>query len=385
MGHGLGRIHYMDAMRAVLMMLGIVLHSAQVFNPANGWVIHSAESFPLAGWLVEGITLFRMPAFFIVAGFFCLLSMQKYSPREFAVLRVERLAVPLFVCALLLNSLQTSILAGYGALDFEFVSHLANGKWMSHLWFLNHLLVYVGVGYLVARAGWQLPGLLGRYAAAAFSITPPFALVVFVATAHLVLFKGLGASGVLAFGVVAGVFDLYSIAWNAPFFVFGMVLGLRRELLDRFARVSPVIALLVIGVCAPVAVVGAASDSVLLRVGADFLRLLAIWHAAALCFRVFQRFANRPSALLSTLSGASYTVYLFHHLFVVAFGIALIHFGIGGFPGFVALVGAVAVSTLLIHQHVVAPSPLARYLFNGVRTRPNAGPRTEIGASLSLK
>ncbi len=372
MGQGLGRIHYMDAMRAVLMMLGIVLHSAQVFNPANGWVIHSADTFPLASWLVEGITLFRMPAFFVVAGFFCLLSMQKYSARDFATMRVERLAVPLFVCALLLNSLQTFILVGYDALDFRLLSHLANGKWMSHLWFLNHLLVYVGVGYLVARSGWQLPGLFGRYAAAAFSITPPFALIVFVAGAHLVLFKGLGATGLLGLGVVAGTFDLYSIAWNAPFFLFGMVLGLRRELLDRFAQVSPALAVLVIGLCLPVAAAGATLDSAALRIGTDFLKLLAIWHAAALCFRVFQRVANRPSALMTKLSGASYTVYLFHHLFVIAFGIVLIHYGVGGVPGFLALVTAVTVTTLLIHQHVVAPSPVGRYLFNGIRTQ-NAG------------
>ncbi|MEX0900072.1 MAG: acyltransferase family protein [Gammaproteobacteria bacterium] len=372
MGQGLGRIHYMDAMRAVLMMLGIVLHSAQVFNPANGWVIHSAHTFPLAGWLVEGIALFRMPAFFIVAGFFCLLSMQKYNARDFAVMRVERLAVPLFVCALLLNSVQTSILAGYGSLDFELFAYLANGKWMSHLWFLNHLLVYVGVGYLVSRAGWQLLGLFGRYAAAACSITPPFALITFVAVGHLLVFKVLGASGLLGLGVVAGTFDLYSIAWNAPFFVFGMVLGLRRELLDRFAQVSPALAVLVIGICAPVAAAGAALDSALLRVGADFLKLIAIWHAAALCFRVFQQIANRPSELMTRLSGASYTVYLFHHLFVIAFGIVLIHYGIGGLPGFIALVSAVTVTTLLIHQHLIAPSPVGRYLFNGIRTR-NAG------------
>lgn len=369
MGQGLGRIHYMDAMRAVLMMLGIVLHSAQVFNPANGWVIRSADTFPLAGWLVEGITLFRMPAFFIVAGFFCLLSMQKYSASEFAVMRVERLAVPLFVCALLLNSLQTFILAGYGALDFELFSHLANGKWMSHLWFLNHLLVYVGVGYLVSRSDWQVPGLFGRYAAAAFSITPPFALIVLVAAGHLVLFKGLGVSGLLGLGVVAGTFDLYSIAWNAPFFLFGMVLGLRHELLDRFARVSPALAILAIGVCAPVATAGAMLDSAALRVGAEFLQLVAIWHAAALCFRVFQKIANRPSALLTKLSGASYTVYLFHHLCVIAFGIVLIHYDVGGVLGFSILVAAVTLTTLLIHLHVVTPSPAARYLFNGIRTR----------------
>ena len=119
MSHGSGRIHYMDAMRATLMMFGIVLHSSQIFNPAQTWVIGSEQTFPLAGWLVDAIGIFRMPAFFIVAGFFCLLSMQKYTPRDFATMRVERLAVPLVVCALLLNSLQAAILSSYGVLDFN--------------------------------------------------------------------------------------------------------------------------------------------------------------------------------------------------------------------------------------------------------------------------
>jgi len=35
------RIHFMDSLRAFLMMLGVVLHSAQVFNPAREWAISS--------------------------------------------------------------------------------------------------------------------------------------------------------------------------------------------------------------------------------------------------------------------------------------------------------------------------------------------------------
>ena len=369
MSHGSGRIHYMDAMRATLMMFGIVLHSSQVFNPAQNWLIGSDQTFALAGWLVDAIGIFRMPAFFIVAGFFCLLSMQKYTPRDFAMMRVERLAVPLVVCALLLNTLQTSILSSYGVFEFDLVGYLAGGRWMSHLWFLNHLLVYVGFAYVVSSRGWQLPGLVGRYAAAACSIMSPFTLLGLVAGAHLIAFKSLAVTGALGAGVVLGAFDLYSIAWNLPYFVFGMVLGLRRELLQRFAAVPLPVAIAIVALCAPVGAAGEALDSAALRTGAQFLQLLATWYAAALCFRVFHRFANRPSALMASLSGSSYSVYLVHHLLVIVFGIILVQLGIGGPLGLVILIAAVAACALLFHQHVVASSAAGRYLFNGVRTR----------------
>ena len=372
MSHGSGRIHYMDAMRATLMMFGIVLHSSQVFNPAQNWLIGSDQTFALAGWLVDAIGIFRMPAFFIVAGFFCLLSMQKYTPRDFATMRVERLAVPLVVCALLLNSLQAAILSSYGVLDFNLVRYLAEGRWMSHLWFLNHLLVYVGFAYVVSSRGWQLPGLFGRYAAAACSILSPFTLLALLAATHLVAFKALAMTGALGAGLMVGTFDLYSIAWNLPYFLFGMVLGLRRALLRQFAAVSPPVALAVVVLCAPAGMAGEALDSAALRAGAQFLQLLATWFAAALCFRVFHRFANRRSALMASLSGASYTVYLVHHLLVVVFGIVLIQLGIGGPLGLAILIPTVAACALLIHRHVVATSAAARYLFNGIRT-PNAG------------
>ena len=43
----------MDTMRAVLMMLGVVLHSSQVFSAEHTWVIYSDNTIRFAGWLVS--------------------------------------------------------------------------------------------------------------------------------------------------------------------------------------------------------------------------------------------------------------------------------------------------------------------------------------------
>ncbi|GEM_PF-2177557 len=40
----MNRLYFMDSMRSVLMLLGVILHSAQVFNPEKSWVIYSEFS-----------------------------------------------------------------------------------------------------------------------------------------------------------------------------------------------------------------------------------------------------------------------------------------------------------------------------------------------------
>ena len=74
---GSNRIHFMDSMRSVLMMLGVVIHSFQVYNPRQSWVIYSNDSTVVAYWVVKVLITFRMPAFFMISGFFALITINK--------------------------------------------------------------------------------------------------------------------------------------------------------------------------------------------------------------------------------------------------------------------------------------------------------------------
>ena len=65
------RLHYMDSMRSVLMLLGVVLHAARPYD-SNDWQVKDAARLELLDGLVAGIHLFRMPAFFVVAGYFAM-------------------------------------------------------------------------------------------------------------------------------------------------------------------------------------------------------------------------------------------------------------------------------------------------------------------------
>ncbi|TWT61598.1 hypothetical protein [Rubinisphaera italica] len=65
----MSRIHYIDAMRGVMMALGIVLHSANVFCVNNTWEVHAPTTHWVFDVLSKCIHLFRMPVFFITAVF----------------------------------------------------------------------------------------------------------------------------------------------------------------------------------------------------------------------------------------------------------------------------------------------------------------------------
>ena len=58
------RLHSLDAMRGILMLLGVYFHLAFNYRAIekNGHMFF--------GWFKEQTHYFRMPAFFIIAGFF---------------------------------------------------------------------------------------------------------------------------------------------------------------------------------------------------------------------------------------------------------------------------------------------------------------------------
>jgi len=149
------RYYGLDALRAVAMALGIVLHaSLPYFNTYEIWPSDDGESLVI--WVVfEFIHIWRMPLFFILGGFFGALVVQKRSWKSYRNQRWRRIGLPLIVFLPLialvmpyiwLYGLQGSIKGGV-----EIESYF--NPW--HLWFLFHLLIFV-----IVMAIWNLSGQL---------------------------------------------------------------------------------------------------------------------------------------------------------------------------------------------------------------------------------
>ncbi len=155
------RIHGLDAYRAVLMMLGVVLHAAEPFlefmtasRPDliqyQGQFNTSEGSETLIGFLYFCVRTFRMPAFFLLAGYFMALLWEQRGPKATLKNRLERIYLPFGVFILLFGLLElgdkgiTPDAEGWGLLAQFF----PGSTW--HLWFLYTLMGLIPVVSLLA-------------------------------------------------------------------------------------------------------------------------------------------------------------------------------------------------------------------------------------------
>jgi peptidoglycan/LPS O-acetylase OafA/YrhL len=91
------RLHALDAVRGGALLLGIIGHMSMSFWPIPFWPIRDNDpsSFLLTSFGVAHI--FRMSLFFVIAGFFARLLLEKKGPRGFIADRAKRIGVPLLV------------------------------------------------------------------------------------------------------------------------------------------------------------------------------------------------------------------------------------------------------------------------------------------------
>lgn len=360
----INRLHYMDAMRAVLMMLGVVLHSAQVFNADQSWLIYSADSSALAQPLIVIISMFRMPAFFLVSGFFCCLTLCKYPLKTFARLRLTRIIVPFVVTALTLNTLQSWLLNYSNWQTFELSQYLSTGGYISHLWFLVNLAVYFTFSAVLVALASRPIAALGRWLEQILWIIPMIFVLLLLPLLSIAIL-GLNKIGFPLYSDFFGLINVYILLKYLPYFIVGVLLGMDGRLLQRFATLNPLLATAMIIFCQQLVTIFPPEGGLAVTLATTYLSTLMIWFSASLCFNLFYRFFNQPSQTYRYLSEASYTVYLFHHLVVIALGLCWLQLGWPADAGLMVLVFLTLAITLLIHRFAIQPNQLLRYLFNG--------------------
>ena len=95
------RYHGLDFVRAAMMSLGVVLHTALVYMP-EGWTYtdpNTVEWSPMIVWFIHS---FRMSTFFVMAGFFGAMLHQRRGVWKFLGHRFDRIVIPLAVGAMIL-------------------------------------------------------------------------------------------------------------------------------------------------------------------------------------------------------------------------------------------------------------------------------------------
>jgi len=353
------RIYYLDAMRGVLMILGVVLHSAQVFNPRQEWLLYSQKSTVLAPILIDAIHLFRMPAFFIISGYFAVLTLRKYGSSKFLKVRIQRIIIPLLVTAITLNSLQTYLLSKFNWLDFYLKEYFLNGEWVSHLWFLINLVFYFIFAFILVKVfknrvyRWlkYIDKIIYKVPFIIIMLLLPFVVIGFLAIGKIYTMKG--------------IIDSSALLLYLPFFLFGMLLQGHKGLLVKFTELSPLVSFFMIVLGLYIVNCLSQYDGFIWFLIKFYFIALGMWFSASLCFYIFKRFADNYSKIFMYLSDASYSVYLFHHVFVIAVGLLFIHYDIGGIVGMFLLMFIVGTVSLLIHLLLISKINILSFLFNG--------------------
>ena len=91
------RYHGLDALRAIAMILGIVVHASLPFFDTRGiWPSDEYES-PLIQSIFSFIHLWRMPLFFLISGFFTFVVIKKRGKLYWTKQRTFRLVMPLVI------------------------------------------------------------------------------------------------------------------------------------------------------------------------------------------------------------------------------------------------------------------------------------------------
>ena len=158
------RFHGLDALRGISMILGIVLHAALPYvpdMPVEIWPTDKKSS-NLIGIIFQFIHIWRMPLFFILAGFFANLVISRKSWRYWWKNRLLRIALPI-LCFSPLMSLTLPWIFNYGRTEeITFIYSNIGQPW--HLWFLWQLLIFVvitiifSIPYVFVQASMRLLG-----------------------------------------------------------------------------------------------------------------------------------------------------------------------------------------------------------------------------------
>ena len=394
------RYHGLDGLRAFAMLLGVVVHaSLPYFSRRAGiefmWPADPDQSLALL-LLFDYIHVWRMPVFFLLAGFFAHLMLERRAPSAFVRDRLRRIGVPLLlfavVMAVLIPALWWYGWKGEFVVDLRMLdprkwpSLISQGIPLAHLWFLWYLLLLYAALLMWRAALRKVPAApaIGRRLGGWIYARAP--LLLLLAATLLLAARGGDESKPIW---PPNVPDLL---YAAIFFFYGHGLWSRRELLDGLRGRSALAGLWTAGMLAyavHVAALGVQDQgpagTVLMIV--TVVNTLAYGSATVLLSMAlvgsFEAGFRAPRRWVRWMADSSYWIYLMHLPVVAFLTFWLAHLDASGrltaLTGFrwsaelkfsIAFVATSAVG-VVTYRYLVRYTPLGT-LLNGKREKPAA-------------
>ncbi len=380
------RYYGLDALRGGMMMLGIVLHAATLYlaspPPHAPFTTDPNNSYAM-DLLFDFIHSFRMPTFFVLAGFFASLLVEKRGLWGTYKNRMARVLAPLAAGMLTVMPLAALFMLDF-TLSVKYGTHdilpnrddlakfereiraqgIPTGVFLAHLWFLYYLCYFY---LLIPLCRWlvQRPfqAKLGRLLAS------PLALIGFALYTSATLWPYPG-------GQVFGEFLFLkphapSLLYYGSFFVFGYVFHFHRGFLQGLTRYVPWCAALAL-VLFPLSIYASNLEyvdparSVGIHLIAVLLHGFCTWALIYFFIGCALRYFDRESPWILYTSQSSYWVFLLHLPVVAAVAWWLVPYDLPAIVKFLVVASVTTVVCFATYHYWVQKTWVSDFL-NGRR------------------
>ena len=363
------RLHHWDFSRALYLVLGIPFHAAVIYSLSHEWSVASPDKSQLLTWLADFLHSFRMPGFFLLAGLFSMMLLDRQGAWPWLRSRLVRLGLPLLSATLLIVPFQIAVqqvaLAVKGTVPASDVPGLIAAQlshfgepWIAHLWFLWVLIAYcIGLAILQALSRGTLRARLEAFVAWVGD-NRILSLAAFAAICELAArAQEMVVAASPYYGNAVINYNLYVI-----YFGFGALVYSSRKLNDLLLRPGPVAALAGVALVLYAQVPHAnLIDHTLKVMAAIFGALMIVGYISNLAHRHF----NRPDARVRKLVDASFTIYLFHHPVIYVLATLFLLVDLPPVLEFAIIATSAGLISYAIHL-AVSRSATLKLMFNGV-------------------
>jgi len=391
------RIYALDALRASIMILGVFLHGAvpymQVPMPGLLWPVTD----PSAGWVYDSVLWyihgFRIPLFFLIAGFFSAMLYDLRGPQGFLLHRFRRVGIPL-VMAIVVILPPTYYLWSWGLVEQDILTWREVWRFthedrqiknqllgLAHLWFLQYLLIYYLLYYLLRS---RSPALLEFPKRIRLLERWWWPLTLVAVTFPLLWLR----PEIYTYYDNRWMPEPWGLLYYAVFYLVGSHLYRVRDQLQRLIATGPyyIIASLVIFTFLFQTLKWQLTGDPASQDATWFFALatalyswLAVWGFLGVCLMVFSRVSPR----LRFMSDSAYWIYLVHLPLVGLMHLLLEYLqDLGGFSipssvGFIVSVSATLAISLLSYKHFVRCGAIGKWLHGPKEKVPleSSGPR----------
>lgn len=382
------RLHGLDAVRGFALLLGVLLHASMSWLPGAQyfWTTHDGDPSMALSLAFYVPHMFRMLLFFLIAGFFGRMVLERIGVKRFIRDRLKRIGVPLLVGWPLVFStivailIWSAMLANGGTLPTQSPPGPAftpDDFPLTHLWFLYVLLLcYVAVlalrgmivavdrngrlhaaGDMVARvlASAGGPVLLALPLAASLVLQPNWFMWFGIPTPDRSLYPNLAA--VVGFG---GAFALGWLLHRQPTSLCGWA---------RRWHLHLAVALIATGICLGIVGISPNLTPAPART-TEFIYAacyaLAAWSWTFAIMGLGLRFLSNHSATRRYLADASYWIYLVHLPLVMALQVVASRLA-WPWPIELGLLLATAFAIMLASYHLLVRFTFIGAILNGRR------------------